>query len=229
MSVWLWIITFLAGLALNMIHIIFLHDSLLIIQIVEMILLALNFIFTLIIILNTTNNNSYGAIDNASGVSCVLELLNFFILPENRLNHYNLWFVFTGAEESGTMGIRDFFYKNMKDLNRSTNFTINFDSICNKFYLYNHGFITDLNTKTLNLISDKEEIMVLKKSKIVYPGIRSDGLFLMRKNFTGLGIGDESVYSYIHSIDDTVDKINVSVLEDLCNLITVLLSEIDNI
>lgn len=63
----------------------------------------------------------------------------------------------------------------------------------------------------------------------VYPGIRSDGLFLMRKNFTGLGIGDESVYSYIHSIDDTVDKINVSVLEDLCNLITVLLSEIDNI
>jgi hypothetical protein len=228
MSVWLWIISFLAGIALNVIHIIVLHDSLLIILIVETILLTMNFIFTLIIILNTTNNNSYGAIDNASGVSCVLELLNFFLLPENRLNNYNLWFVFTGAEESGTMGIRNF-YKYMKELDRNNNYTINFDSICNKFYLYNHGFITDLNPKTLNLISNNKGIIELKKSKIVYPGIRSDGLFLLSKKFTGLGIGDESVYSYIHSIDDTVDKINISVLEDLCNLITVLLSEIDNI
>ena len=43
MSVWLWIISFLAGLTLNMIHIIFLNDSLLIIQITEIFLLSLNF------------------------------------------------------------------------------------------------------------------------------------------------------------------------------------------
>ena len=227
-SVRLWIISILVGFALNAIHTIFFQDSFLFIQIIEIILLSTNFIFTLIIVLNTTNNNSNGAIDNASGVSCVLELLNFFLLQENRLDNYNLWFVFTGAEETGTMGIRNYFYKYMKELDRSNNYTINFDSICNKFCLYNHGLINNLNHKTLNLISDKEEITELKKSKIFYPGIRSDGLFLLQKKFPGLGIGDESVYSYVHSIDDTVDKINISVLEDLCNLITVLLNETDN-
>ncbi|MFX1375420.1 MAG: M28 family metallopeptidase [Promethearchaeota archaeon] len=227
-SVWLWTISIIAGFSVVIIHSIIFQDSNLIFRIIEIIISSINFIFTLIIILNTTNNNSNGAIDNASGVSCVLELLHFFSLQENRLKNYNLWFVFTGAEESGTMGIRNF-YKYIKELYRNKNYAINFDSICNKIYLYNHGLISDLNPKTLNLISNKEDIIELKNSKIFYPGIRSDGLFLLRKKFSGLGIGDESIYKYIHSNEDSVDKINITVLEDLCNLITVLLSEIDNI
>ncbi|MFW9830139.1 MAG: M28 family peptidase, partial [Candidatus Thorarchaeota archaeon] len=63
--------------------------------------LTLNILSSILIILNTTNNDSPGTVDNASGIACNLELLNYFSRPENRLTNYNMWFLFSGAEECG--------------------------------------------------------------------------------------------------------------------------------
>ncbi|MFX1552538.1 MAG: M20/M25/M40 family metallo-hydrolase [Promethearchaeota archaeon] len=178
------------------------------------------------ILLNTTNNNSKGAIDNASGVSCVLELLNYYSKSENRLKNYNLWFVFTGAEESGTMGIRNF-YRYMKDYDRDKTFIINFDSIAKTINLWDHGLLNNKYFKSDKYILENREIMSLEKTRRIYIGTYSDGMFLLSKRFKGLGNGDKSSYNYIHSVNDDADKIDITVLKTLCQFYIVLLSEVD--
>ncbi|MFW9988389.1 MAG: M28 family peptidase [Candidatus Odinarchaeota archaeon] len=181
---------------------------------------------SLILWLNITNNKSKGAIDNASGISIVLELLYFYSYPKNRLKNYNIWFVFTGAEESGTMGIRNF-YKNIKNFDREKTYIINFDSIANQVYLWDHGLLTNNNTKALNYILENNNIMSLEKARRIYIGTYSDGLFLRNKKFHGLGNGDKTSYKYVHSVNDDVDKIDTEVIKKLCHFYTILLSEVD--
>jgi hypothetical protein len=69
--------------------------------------------------------------------------------------------------------------------------------------------------------------MSLEKARRIYIGTYSDGLFLRNKKFKGLGNGDLSSYSYVHSVYDDTDKVDISVLEKLCNFYTILLDEID--
>jgi len=47
--------------------------------------LGVNLIATILFLLNTTNDESIGAIDNSSGIAIVLELLNHYSNPESRL------------------------------------------------------------------------------------------------------------------------------------------------
>ena len=95
---------------------------------IEILFIGMNLVAVFFIILNSTNNKSPGALDNASGVACVLELLKYYSNQEHELKNYDLWFLFTGAEELGTMGIRHF-YKSMMNFNKKKTFIINFDSI----------------------------------------------------------------------------------------------------
>ncbi|MFW9881879.1 MAG: M28 family peptidase, partial [Candidatus Thorarchaeota archaeon] len=188
--------------------------------------LIINCATTVILWLNTTNNNSKGAIDNASGISCLLELLKFYSVPENKLKNYNLNFVFTGAEESGTMGIRNF-YKNIKHFNRDKTFIINFDSIAKRVYLWNHGLLNNKYFKSNNFILENKDLMSLEKTRRIYIGTYSDGLFLLNKKFQGVGNGDKSCYKYIHSVNDDIDKIETTTLKKLSQFYTILLNEVD--
>ncbi len=95
--------------------------------------LILNIISTTMMLLNTTDNSSDGAVDNASGIACNLELVNYYSIPENRLKNYDIWFLFTGAEECGTMGIRHF-YNNL----------VNFDP----HFIYNVDYLNHINETT---------------------------------------------------------------------------------
>ncbi|MFW9866544.1 MAG: M28 family peptidase, partial [Candidatus Thorarchaeota archaeon] len=76
--------------------------------------LLITTISTIMILLNSTNNLSHGVIDNATGIACVFELLKHYL--DSQLLNYDLWFVFTGCEECGTMGIRNF-YNVMENFN----------------------------------------------------------------------------------------------------------------
>jgi Zn-dependent M28 family amino/carboxypeptidase len=169
---------------------------------------------------------SRGAIDNASGISCVLELLNYYSIPENRLKNYDLFFVFTGAEESGTMGIRNF-YKNIGNYDRNKTFIINFDCIAKKVNLWDHGLLNNKRFKSYNYILENNNIMSLEKARRISIGSYSDGLFLLNKKFQGLGNGDKSSYNYIHSVNDDPDKIDITVLKKLCQFYTILLNDLD--
>lgn len=223
---YIWIISFPLSLPINLLNSFFFPQSFLLLHIFAILILIINCGATIMILLNTTNNKSKGAIDNASGVSCVLELLNYYSNSENRLKNYNLWFVFTGAEESGTMGIRNF-YRYMKDYDRDKTFIINFDSIAKTINLWDHGLLNNKYFKSYKYILENKEFMSLEKTRRVYIGTYSDGMFLISKRFQGLGNGDKSSYNYIHSVNDDVDKIDITVLKKLCQFYTVLLSELD--
>ncbi|MFX1572196.1 MAG: M28 family peptidase [Promethearchaeota archaeon] len=224
---YLWIFSFIIGLLINITNSYYIHHSIIFLQIFGILVLIINGLSTIFININRTNNNSKGAIDNASGISIVMELLNFYSSSKNRLKNINLWFVFTGAEESGTMGIRNF-YKKIKHFDRNRTFIINFDSIARKVILYNHGLINNKNFKSNNFILENKDIMNLEKAKRIYIGTYSDGLFLLSKKFKGLGNGDKTSYNSIHSIYDDIDKIDPLVIKKLCQFYTILLDEIDS-
>ncbi|MBA7648020.1 hypothetical protein ES703_55800 [subsurface metagenome] len=69
--------------------------------------------------------------------------------------------------------------------------------------------------------------MNIVKTRRFYIGTYTDGLFLLNKGFQGLGSGDKSIYNYVHSVNDDVDKVNIKVLKKLCQFYTILLNEVD--
>jgi len=180
--------------------------------------IAINFISTILFLLNTTNNESNGAIDNASGIACILELLTYFSNPESRLKHYNLWFVFTGAEECGTMGIRNFYYK-LTRVNKEESIFLNFDAIAKSAYLFTAKKMSDQIHTIFNMFLKNSKGLIIKRNpKKIYFGSYSDGYYLKKKNFKGIAYGDMESYEYIHSIHDTVDKVDSSLLKRLCEM-----------
>jgi len=223
---YVWVITYPLSLTLNIIISFYIPEFILFLYISAILILVINYIALFLLWLNRTNNKSPGAIDNASGIVCVIELLNYFSNPVNRLKNYNLWFVFTGAEESGTMGVRNF-YKYIKDYDREKTYIINFDSIAEKVNLFDHGLLNNKYFKSFNYILENKDIMKLERTYRFYIGTYSDGLFLLNKKFQGLGNGDRSTYNYVHSENDNVDKININILKKLCQFYTILLKELD--
>lgn len=190
--------------------------------------LGVNLIATILFLLNTTNDESRGAIDNSSGIACVLELLNHYTNPESRLENFNLWFVFTGAEECGTMGIRNFYYKISK-ISKEHSFFFNFDSIARNLYLFpGKKMSKQVETVFEMFLKNKREIEIKRNPKKIYFGTHSDGHYLKKKKFFGIGIGDMESYEYIHSIHDTVDKVDISLLKNLCEMIIENLIAFDN-
>ncbi|HUW89646.1 MAG TPA: M28 family peptidase [Candidatus Nanopelagicaceae bacterium] len=190
--------------------------------------LGVNLIATILFLLNTTNDESRGAIDNSSGIACVLELLNYYTNPKSRLENFNLWFVFTGAEECGTMGIRNFYYKISK-ISKEHSFFFNFDAIARNLYLFpGKKMSKQVETVFEMFLKNKRGIEIKRNPKKIYFGTHSDGYYLKKKKFFGIGIGDMESYEYIHSIHDTVDKVDISLLKNLCEMIIENLIAFDN-
>ena len=197
--------------------------------IIGIIPLLLNLFATFVINLNTTNNISNGAIDNASGIAIVLELLNYYSKPEHRLSHYDLWFVFTGAEETFTSGIRHFYNNEIKNFDRNNSIPINFDAIGKSIYMFPNKNLAKTNGKFLSsFVKNSKELNLKRNPKKIYFGSHSDGYFLKKKEFIGIGFGDIDSYKYIHSINDTIDKINPHLLAGLCKTITITLKDLDS-
>ncbi|MCK4380616.1 MAG: M28 family peptidase [Candidatus Lokiarchaeota archaeon] len=223
---YIWIFSFLLCLLINILNSFFFTEAILLLFVLAILILIINCMATVVIWLNITNNKSKGAIDNASGISCVLELLFYYSNPKNKLQNYDLWFVFTGAEESGTMGIRNF-YKYIKDYDRNKTFIANFDSIANRINLWDHGLLNNKYIQSFRYILENKDIMSIEKTRRISIGIYSDGLFLSNKRFQGLGNGDKSSYNYVHSVNDDLDKINIKTLKKLCQFYTILFNEVD--
>jgi len=190
--------------------------------------LVINLSTAILFLLNTTNDQSPGAIDNASGIACVFELLSYFSNPASRLKHYNLWFVFTGVEECGTMGIRNF-YQKIKHLNKEESIIFNFDAIAKNTYLFPGKKMSDqINTIFTMFVKNTKGLEIKRNTKKCPFGSHTDGYHLKKKNFQGIGFGDLESYEHIHSIHDTVDKVDISILKKLCETIIDNLIVFDN-
>ncbi len=177
---------------------------------------------------NSSNNNSKGAIDNASGIACVLELISYFSNPESRLKHFTLWFIFTGVEECGTMGVRNF-YQKIKHLNREETMVFNFDSLAKNTYLFPDKKTSDrIKTIYSMFVNNNKDLIIKKSTKKIPFGSHTDGYYLVKKKFHGIGFGDLECYPHIHTMHDTVDKVDASLLRRLCDTIIDNLIEIDD-
>ena len=182
--------------------------------------LILNIFTSIIIVLNTTKNTSQGAVDNASGIACNLELLNYYCIPKNRLTNYNIWFLFTGAEECGTMGIRHF-YNNLENFDPVKSIIFNFESIATHVYLFPGG-TEGAHAKDIDnlLLNNTRNLRINHFIKNRVFGTHSDGGILGDKGFQGYGIGEVEAYDYMHTPNDTIDKINTEILKKLCLVLT---------
>jgi len=189
--------------------------------------LILNMLATILMILNNTDNTSEGAIDNASGIVCNLELLNYYNNPENRLTNYNMWFLFTGAEECGTMGIRHF-YNNLEKFDREKSIIFNFESVANQINLF--PGVAGAHAKEIDylLLNNKRNLPIKHYVSERVLGTHSDGVFLADQGLQGFEFGDVGAYDYMHTSNDTIDKIDTKILKKLCLVLTDTLKEHDS-
>ena len=183
------------------------------------ILMILNFISTILILINTTNNSSLGVIDNATGITCVLELLKYYLSEDNRIDNIEYWFVFTGCEETGTMGIRNL-YEKIKSFERDSLMLVNFDAIGGSITIFDSIFQPEGYLEFYNsFLNNKLGLEIKEESKRINFGTHSDGYYLKKKKFQGIEFGDMEAYQFLHSKEDTIDKVNTRNLKKLCELI----------
>jgi len=182
--------------------------------------LILNFLASILINLNITDNRSEGAVDNASGIACNLELLHHYSDSKNRLFNYDIWFLFTGAEECGTMGIRHF-YNNLEKYDPEKSIAFNFESIAKHVYLFPGGK-EGTNAQDIDnyILNNTRNLRINHYITNRVFGTHSDGGYLGSKDIQGYGIGEVEAYEYMHTPNDTLDKVDTKVLEKLCLVLT---------
>lgn len=224
-----WVFTLIVMIGFIFLRIFLYNYFPVLILLIGLIPLSINAISTSILILNTTNNNSSGVIDNASGIACVYELLRYYVNLESRLKYFNTWFVFTGSEECGTIGIRNF-YKIMGNLDKKSVFIINFDAIGKNLFIFDSWFKPEGYIEFYeSFINNKKGLMISKNPKKITIGTHSDGYFLKKKFYQGFEFGDIASYNFMHSDEDKLGKVDPKILKALCEVIIENLKELDEL
>ncbi|MHA1293297.1 MAG: M28 family metallopeptidase [Promethearchaeota archaeon] len=194
-------------------------------------MLGLNFFSVILYWMNNVSNHSDGALDDASGVACVCELVNYYSKSKSisLLENLNIWFVLTGAEECGTQGVRRF-YEIIKSSEKEDILIMNFDSIGTKVDLIKFGLTTHNSFKYQEIFLRKaKELNLDIKTRRCPIGVHTDGYYLFKKGYRGLEFGDWESYRYLHSSQDTIDKVDPSLLAKVCQLVVDSLNEINKI
>ena len=215
----LWMITFGICMIIILLKNLIFPQIYIILFILGVFPLTLNLGATIIICLNTTNNKSPGALDNGSGIACVLELLNYYLDSNLRPRNFNLWFLFTGTEETGMMGIRHL-YNKLEHLDQTKSFMVSFDTIGSEL-----DVITGEKGAFFFKTTPDFTINIHMPKRIRF--YRSDAYYLSDKGFGGFGVLDISAQKYAHSVDDTPDKVDCLLLKKLLTHITVMLKFVD--
>lgn len=183
-----------------------------------------------ILMLLTTNNESPGALDNASGMAIVFELSSYF--KDHPLDNYNIWFCQFSAEELGTMGSRIFLNNRESQFVKGLVFQINSDMVSsatfgnknNKVqYLKSYGIfprktIAPLLNEYLHEAARIESLHI--DGFHVSTGYHTDTVpFHLRKDFSAVDITTRAAAKWTHSKEDTPDKVDPRVLRDACVII----------
>lgn len=178
------------------------------------------------------NNKSKGSIDNASGVSILIELAKLF--KKNPLENYDIIFLWSGAEEWGLKGSKSFckrhrsYLSKKYDLDRS--FNINIDMVGTYIGLENRNSTRFKSQKAIfNLYKMLEETAIELNvplntfKKILRP--KTDHLSFRsfakktRSSFQVACFHSDKDSKYIHSSKDTPDKCssqNLNGCLDIC-------------
>jgi hypothetical protein len=190
-------------------------------------LFVIHLITGTILLFNFSNNKSLGALDNASGVVVILELLHYYSDKTNRPRNYDLWFLFLGAEEVGRLGMR-VFLNELGKISVEKHLFLNFETIGRTADLVRFN---DLNThsktfaKLIMKNSAKYDTIIKEKRAII--GYHTDSRICAKYKLQVLEFGDGFSYKYNHSKKDTIDMIDLNLLKKLCNIVVASVKELD--
>jgi hypothetical protein len=186
-------------------------------------------IILFIIILLIDVKKVYGSIDNASGVSILIELVKK--VKKKPLENIDVIFIWTGAEEWGTKGSKSFYKTHLKklkknnDLNRS--YGINIDMVGT--YI---GLIDEIGLKKKKMNNNLNDIIGESANQLNIPLIKYKKSFeprsdqrvfkkLSRKStFQVACFHSNKDCKYIHSSRDSPDKCSEEILKgclDICH------------
>jgi hypothetical protein len=189
----------------------------------------------LLMFLNT-HNFSPGALDNASGMSVVFELSNFF--KENPIKNFNIWICQFSAEELGTMGSRVFVNNHEYEFIKGRVFQINLDMIScgcepkNQIeYLKSFGVlprkkIAPLLSKYFEKAAIEENVTI--KGFHLSMGAHTDSVPFHLRGYDSIDIVTRAGAKYAHNRSDTPDKVDPNVLLETCFLIHRVIISLDN-
>ena len=175
------------------------------------------FVIAIIVLLVYEINRSYGSIDNASGVSILIELAKE--ISGKPLENIDVLFLWTGAEEWGNKGAKHFYKEHTKDIllkyDIDNSCNINIDMVGSYIGLVDQiGFVRKkkINENLNDLLSESAEelnIPLVKYSAQVEP--RSDQIVFrklkkVQKKFQIAFFHSAKDSKFIHSSQDTPDK-----------------------
>ena len=200
-----------------------------------------SFLITFLIALMLySTKKSQGAIDNASGVSILIELTKY--LKKNPLKNMDVIIIFTGAEEWGLIGSKRYLKRHRSylqkkyDLDKS--FNINFDMIGSYIGLIHEKgiFRKKRINKSLNMYieeaAERLNIKYFKHSHFINP--KTDHRKFLRfarktkSKFQVACFHSARDSKYIHSPRDTPDKCNAENLDAVLALSAEVLNQIDS-
>ncbi|MFX0024965.1 MAG: M28 family metallopeptidase [Candidatus Hermodarchaeota archaeon] len=185
-------------------------------------------------------NKSTGSIDNASGVSILIELAK--LIKSKPLENYDVIFIWCGAEEWGLKGSKNYikknkyYLKNKYDLNKSMN--INIDMVGTYIGLFNKKGL--IRKKALN--KNLNEIIQQSAQRLNIPldlfdkvrGPAGDYTSFRRfgkklKSFFQIAcFHSDRDSKYIHSIKDTPDKCSNKILNGCLGICYETISYLDS-
>jgi hypothetical protein len=196
------------------------------------IIISISNIFLLFL---NTQNESPGALDNASGMAVVFELSEYFI--EKPLSNFNLWFCQFSAEELGTMGSRIFVNNHREHFIKGRVFHINLDMIScagsskNQVeYLESYGVlprkkIAPLLSKYIENSAIEEDVNI--KGFHLSVGAHTDSVPFHLRGFDSVDIVTRAGGKYAHNKVDTIDKVDPQILLQACILIRRVIISLD--
>ena len=185
----------------------------------------------IILLLNRDPSKSLGSIDNASGVSILIELA--LLLNRNPLEHIDVMFLWCGAEEWGLWGSKQFCRKHFNELNQeydlNESYNINIDMVGSDIGLINKTGILKKNNFNKNIVNVLEATakslkIPLKKSDMTIEP-RSDHMSFRtyakkaQKTMEACCFLSNKDTKYIHSSRDTPNKCipnNLKGCVDIC-------------
>ncbi len=175
-------------------------------------------ILIIILIFNREPSKSFGSIDNASGISILIELTK--LLNKNPLEKTDILILWFGAEEQGLWGSRQFCAKHFKELNQeydlNSSYAINIDMVGTYIGLVDRTGIlkkNKMNNKIVNILEATAKnlnIKLIKYDSTIEP--RSDHMSFRsfakkaKKNLQVCTFMSNKDMTYIHTSRDTPNK-----------------------
>ncbi|MHA1728157.1 MAG: M28 family metallopeptidase [Promethearchaeota archaeon] len=191
-------------------------------------------IFSIFLLLNTSGNESPGALDNATGIAIVLALAEHF--KSKPLKHFNLWFTIFGVEEFGQPGATYFVLKRLRYFKRGHTFNFNIDMVGESSD--NHVALIEfrgfrkkpVDPFMMNVIRQSSKELGLKVFGFpLLTGARTDRRIFTKFGYAGIDFTSIHAGKWSHSAQDTIDKINPDILQQTCEIISRSAQKIDEI